>query len=158
MGEKIRKMARIYNELSAELEREPTDEEVAERLGWDVDRVKDVKSAIPDATSLNQQLSSEEDSSELGDLLEDERESGVAGEVVQELEIHRLMGAVERLPERQRRVLVRRYGLDGEKPATLADLSEELEVSRERVRQLQREAERALRNEDDFGQELPAAA
>jgi RNA polymerase primary sigma factor len=158
MGEKIRKMARIYNELSAGLEREPTDEEVAEKLGWDVDRVKDVKSAIPDATSLNQQLSSEEDSSELGDLLEDERESGVAGEVVQELEIHRLMGAVERLPERQRRVLVRRYGLDGEKPATLADLSEELEVSRERVRQLQREAERALRNETDFGQELPAAA
>jgi RNA polymerase primary sigma factor len=158
MGEKIRKMARIYNELSAELEREPTDEEVAERLGWDVDRVKDVKSAIPDATSLNQQLSSEEDSSELGDLLEDERESGVAGEVVRELEIHRLMGAVERLPERQRHVLVRRYGLDGEKPATLADLSRELDVSRERVRQLQREAERALRDEADFGQELPVAA
>ena len=158
MGEKIRKMARIYNALSAELEREPTDEEVAERLGWDVDRVKDVKSAIPDATSLNQPLSSEEDSSELGDLLEDERESGVAGEVVQELEIHRVMEAVERLPERQRRVLVRRYGLDGEKPATLADLSEELGISRERVRQLQREAERSLRNETDFGQELPAAA
>lgn len=158
MGEKIRKMARIYNELSAELEREPTDEEVAERLGWDVDRVKDVKSAIPDATSLNQQLSSEEDSSELGDLLEDERETGVAGEVVQELEIHRLMGAVERLPERQRHVLVRRYGLDGEKPATLSDLSRELDVSRERVRQLQREAERALRDEADSGQELPVAA
>ena len=55
------------------------------------------------------------------------------------------MESVARLPERQRRVLVRRYGLDGEKPATLADLSEELEISRERVRQLQREAERALR-------------
>jgi RNA polymerase primary sigma factor len=55
-------------------------------------------------------------------------------------------------------VLVRRYGLDGEKPATLADLSEELEVSRERVRQLQREAERALRDEGENGQELPAAA
>jgi RNA polymerase primary sigma factor len=68
MGEKIRKMASAYNELSAQLEREPTDEEVAERLGWDVDRVKDVKSAIPDATSLNQPLSSDEDSSELGDF------------------------------------------------------------------------------------------
>ena len=53
MGEKMRKMARVYNELSAELSRDPTDEEVAERIGWDVDRVKDVKSAIPDATSLN---------------------------------------------------------------------------------------------------------
>jgi RNA polymerase primary sigma factor len=158
MGEKIRKMARIYNQLSAELEREPTDEEVAEKLDWDVDRVKEVKSAIPDATSLNQPLSSEEGSSELGDFVEDERESGAADEVVRELEIRRLLESIELLPERQRRVLVRRYGLDGRKPGTLADLSEELAVSRERVRQLQREAERALRNESEFGQELPAAA
>jgi RNA polymerase primary sigma factor len=158
MGEKIRKMARTYNELSAQLEREPTDEEVAESLGWDVDGVKDVKSAIPDATSLNQPLSSDEGSSELGDLIEDERESGTAGEVVRVLETSRLMESVERLPERERRVLVRRYGLDGEKPATLAHLSEELAVSRERVRQLQREAERALRNEGEYAQELPAAA
>jgi RNA polymerase primary sigma factor len=158
MGEKMRRMARTYNELSAQLQREPTDEEVAERLSWDVDRVKDVKSAIPDATSLNQPLSSDEGSSELGDFVEDERESGAAGEVVRELEIRRLMESVERLSERQRRVLVRRYGLDGEKPATLADLSEELEVSRERVRQLQREAERTLRDEGEYGQELSAAA
>jgi RNA polymerase primary sigma factor len=158
MGEKIRKMARTYNELSAQLQREPTDEEVAERLSWDVDRVKEVKSAIPDATSLNQPLSSDEGSSELGDFVEDERESGAVGEVVKELETRRLVESVAGLPERQRRVLVRRYGLDGEKPATLADLSEELEVSRERVRQLQREAERVLRDEGEYGQELPAAA
>jgi RNA polymerase primary sigma factor len=158
MGEKMRKMARTYNELSTELEREPTDEEVAERLGWDVDLVKDVKSAIPDATSLNQPLSSDEGSSELGDVVEDERESGAVGEVVRELEARRLMESVARLPERRRRVLVRRYGLDGEKPATLADLGEELEVSRERVRQLQREAERALRDEGEYEQELPVAA
>src|ERR671912_2045993 len=158
MGEKIRKMARVYNELSTELEREPTDAEVAERLGWDIDRVKEVKSAIPDATSLNQPLSSEVGSSEAGDLVEDERESGMIGEVVRELETRRLMESVERLPERQRRVLVRRYGLDGETPATLADLSEELAISRERIRQLQGEAEQALRNEWQSGQELPAAA
>jgi RNA polymerase primary sigma factor len=158
MGEKIRKMARTHNELSAQLQREPTDEEVAERLSWDVDRVKEVKSAIPDATSLNQPLSSDEGSSELGDFVEDERESGAAGEVVRELETRRLIESVAGLPERQRRILVRRYGLDGEKPATLVDLSEELEVSRERVRQLQREAERALRNEGEYVQELPAAA
>jgi RNA polymerase primary sigma factor len=158
MGEKIRKMAKTYNELSTKLEREPTDEEVAEGLGWDVDRVKDVKSAIPDATSLNQPLSYGQGSSELGDFVEDERESEEAGEVVRELEISRLVESVERLPERQRRVLVRRYGLDGEKPSTLADLSEELAVSRERVRQLQREAERELRDEDDYGQEISAAA
>jgi RNA polymerase primary sigma factor len=158
MGEKIRKMARTYNELSAQLQREPTDEEVAERLSWDIDRVKEVKSAIPDATSLNQPLSSDAGSSELGDFVEDERESGADGEVVRELETRRLIESVAGLPERQRRILVRRYGLDSEKPATLADLSEELEISRERVRQLQREAERALRNEGEYVQELPAAA
>jgi RNA polymerase primary sigma factor len=158
MGEKIKKMARTYNELSAQLQREPTDEEVAEKLGWDVERVKDVKSAIPDATSLNQPLSSNEGSSELGDFVEDERESGADGEVVRELETRRLLEYVAQLPERQRRVLVRRYGLDGEKSSTLADLSEELEISRERVRQLQREAEQALRDEGEFVLELPAAA
>jgi RNA polymerase primary sigma factor len=158
MGEKVRKMARTYNELSAQLEREPTDEEVAERLGWGVDRVMVVKSAIPDATSLNQPLSSDEGSSELGDLIEDERESGTASEVVRVLETSRLLESVERLPERQRRVLVRRYGLDGEKPATLADLSKELAVSRERVRQLQREAEQTLRDEGKYEQEFSAAA
>src|ERR687897_873461 len=158
MGEKIRKMARVYNELSVELSRDPTDEEVAKRLGWDVDRVKDVKSAIPDATSLNRPLSSEEDSSELGDLIEDERESRIASQVVWELETRRLMESVERLPERHRRVLVRRYGLDGKEPATLAELSEELGVSRERVRQLQREAEGVLRDEGEHRSGFPAAA
>jgi len=158
MGEKIRKMARVYNELAVELSRDPTDEEVAKRLGWDVDRVKDVKSAIPDATSLNRPLSSEEDSSELGDLIEDERETRIASQVVRELETHRLLESVERLPERQRRVLVRRYGLDGKDPATLAGLSEELGVSRERVRQLQREAEGVLRDEGEHRSGFPAAA
>ena len=144
--------------LSARLEREPTDEEVAGRLGWPLEDIRDLKSSLWDATSLNQPLSSDEGSSELGELIEDEHESGLAGNVVRKLEMSRLMEAVERLPERQRRVLVRRYGLDGEKPATLADLSEELAVSRERVRQLQREAERALRDEGEYGQELSAAA
>src|SRR5215210_1052358 len=111
MGEKMRKMARTYNELSIELERTPSDETVAERLGWEVERVKEVKSAIPDATSLNQPLSSEEGSSELGDFVKDERESGADGEVVRELEIRRLIESVAGLPERQHRILVRRLGL-----------------------------------------------
>jgi RNA polymerase primary sigma factor len=157
MGEKIRKMARTYNELSAELEREPTDEEVAERLGWIVDEVRNVKDAMSDASSLNRPLGSEEDGSELGELVEDERASDTAGEVMREMETEGLQAAIERLPERHRYVLVRRYGLDDQKSATLAELSEELKVSRERVRQLQREAERMLRN-GEYGRALGAAA
>jgi len=157
MSEKIRKMSRTYNELSAELEREPTDEEVAERLGWMVEEVRNVKDAMPHATSLNQPLGSEEDGSELGELIEDERASDTAGEVMREMETEGLQVAIEWLPERHRYVLVRRYGLDDQKSATLAELSDELKVSRERVRQVQREAERMLRN-SEYGRALGAAA
>ena len=144
MGDKIRKMARAYNELSSEMEREPTDEEVADRLGWTAEQVRDVKGAMPDATSFNQPLSSDSDATEIGELIEDERASEVAGTVIGEMEMDWLAEAVEKLPERHRYVLVKRYGLGDEETATLAQLSEELGISRERVRQVQREAERML--------------
>jgi RNA polymerase primary sigma factor len=135
-GEKIRKTIRTSNELSAELGREPTDEEVAERLGWKLEQVRDAKEATPHATtSLNGPLGPEEDTSELGEFIEDERASDTAGE------------AIERLSERHRYVLIRRYGLEERKPATLAELGKELKLSRERVRQLQRQAEQMLKSQ-----------
>ena len=146
MGEKIRKMARTYNELSAEMGRDASDEEVADRLGWTVEEVQAVKDTMPDATSLDRPLSSEEDASDLGSLLEDERVSDTLGTVARTMETMQLREAVEELPERVRYILVRRYGLGGLEPATLAELSEELDISRERVRQIQREAEQALRS------------
>jgi RNA polymerase primary sigma factor len=145
MGEKMRKMARTYNGLSAELGREPTDEEVAGRLGWTVERVRDLKSALPDATSLDKPLGSGEDASELGSLVEDQASSDVSEAVVRDMEVGWLGEAMWRLPERHRHVLVKRYGLDEEKAATLSQLAEELGVSKERVRQIQREAEHMLR-------------
>ncbi len=157
MTEKIRKMARAYNELSAELDRSPNDGEVAERLEWSVSDVRDVKDAMPDATSLNQPLGSDADASEIGEFVEDEKASDTAGEVMREMETEGLGAAIERLPERQRYVLVRRYGLDERDPATLAELSDELGVSRERVRQLQREAERMLKS-GEYGHLLAGAA
>jgi len=157
MGDKIRKMARAYNEISTEKEREPTDEEVAERLGWTGEQVRDVKGAMPDATSLNQTLSSDGDSSEVGELIEDERASEVAGTVIGEMEMNWLGEAVEKLPERHRNVLIKRYGLGDEQTATLAQLSEELGISRERVRQLQREAERMLAG-GEYGRAIGVAA
>ncbi|MBA3610459.1 MAG: RNA polymerase sigma factor RpoD/SigA [Rubrobacteraceae bacterium] len=157
MGDKIRKMARAYNELSLDLERDPTDEEVAGLLGWTADEVRDVKSAMPDATSLNQPLSSDGDSSELGELIEDERASDTAGAVMRDMETEGLGAAIEQLPERQRHVLVRRYGLDAKEPATLAQLSDEMGVSRERIRQLQREAEQMIRS-GEYGRFLATTA
>jgi RNA polymerase primary sigma factor len=157
VGDKMRKMARTYNDLSAELERAPSDETVAERLGWSVENVRDVKDAMLGATtSLNQPLSSDEGSSELGELVEDERSSDTPGTVMSEMEISELGEAVDRLPERYRHVLVRRYGLDNKDSATLAELSEELGLSRERIRQVQLKAVQVLKN-GEFGCALRAA-
>jgi RNA polymerase primary sigma factor len=145
-GEKIRKTMRAYNELSAALGRQPTDEEVAERLGWTIDEVRDVRDAMTEITSLNVPLGAEEDGSEVEEFVEDERVSDAAGDVIREMELSIFQEAIERLPERHRYVLVRRYGLDDRGPSTLTVLSNELEVSRERVRQIQREAEHLLRS------------
>jgi RNA polymerase primary sigma factor len=157
MGEKIGKMARTYNELSIELARAPSDETVAERLGWSVEGIREVKDAMPGTTtSLNQPLTSDAGSSELGEIIEDERSSDTPGTVVSEMETSELGEAVDSLPERYRYVLVRRYGLDDKDPATLAELSEELSLSRERIRQLQLKAVHILRS-GEFGCALRAA-
>jgi RNA polymerase primary sigma factor len=145
MGDKIRKMARAYNELSAELSREPTAEEIAQDLGWSVEEVRDVKDAMSDATSLNQSTGPQDTTSELADVIEDERTLNVCEAVIAELERAQLMEAIGLLPEKARHVLVRRYGLDDRECATLAELGAELELSRGRVRRLQREAERMLK-------------
>ena len=157
MGEKFRKMARTYNELSIELARAPSNEMVAERLGWSVEVIREVKDAMPGTTtSLNQPLSSEEGSSELGEIIEDDRSSDTPATVMSGMETSELGDAVDSLPQRYRYVLVRRYGLDGEDSATLAELSDELGLSRERIRQLQLKAVQVLRS-GEFGCALRAA-
>jgi RNA polymerase primary sigma factor len=153
MTEKIRKVSRAMSELAVELEREPTEDEVARHLGWDHDEVRLTMSAMPDATSLDQPVSSEDTASQLGDFIEDERVSDTPDTVMREMETSQLKEAIERLPERARYVLVRRYGLDDREPATLAELGDELDISRERVRQLQREAERILKG-GEYGRVL----
>ncbi len=77
--------------------------------------------------------------------MEDEGASDTPNEVMREMEKVHLKEAIERLPERTRYVLVRRYGLDERNPATLAELGNELEISRERVRQLQNKGEQLLK-------------
>jgi RNA polymerase primary sigma factor len=157
MGEKMRKMAGTYNELWAELARAPSNEAVAERLGWSVEDIRKVKDATPDAsTSLNQPLTSDRGSLELGDLIEDERSSDTPGMVMSEMETSQLGEAIDKLPERYRHVLMRRYGLDDKDPATLAELSDELGFSRERIRQLQLKAVHVLKS-GEFDSALRAA-
>ena len=145
MGERIRKVSRAYRELSAGREREPNEEELAERLGWKIDELRHAVEAMPDATSLDKPLGFEDDATELGNLVEDEQASDTPGTVMQEMELVQLREAVENLPERMGYVLMRRYGLGGIRPATLAELADELNISRERIRQIQREAVQTLK-------------
>jgi RNA polymerase primary sigma factor len=153
MGEKLRRLSRTSGELASELAREPTGEELADRLGWKDEEVRFAMLALPDATSLDGPVGADGGNVGLGELLSDEKASRVAEEVVEEEEKALLYEALARLPQRLRRVLVRRYGLEGE-PATLREVAKELGVSHERVRQLQRDAEHRLRSYAKLG--LPA--
>jgi RNA polymerase primary sigma factor len=146
MGEKIRKVGRVTGELWVELGREPTEEEIVERLGWTAEQVRDVKGTVPDAASLNKPVSCEDEASHLEDFIVDETLFDVPDAVIEEMEAAWLREAVGRLPQKARYVLVRRYGLDDRDPPTLAELAAELKLSRERVRQLQREAEFLLKS------------
>src|SRR5918995_5010968 len=145
MGEKLHKIARVYSELSSELGRDPTDDEIAGRGGWTVEKVRFVKRTMPNVASLNRISSSEQGDSELGDLLADDQLPGVTEAAIGQIEQAWLREAIGRLPQNAQRVLVGRYGLDGRDPVTLAELGGELGLSRERIRQLQREGERLLR-------------
>jgi RNA polymerase primary sigma factor len=145
MGEKMKKVRRAASDLSAEGGREPTAEDIAGRLGWGLAEVRETIGAMPDAISLNGRARHDEDYPELGEFVEDRGLSDAAEDLAREIGMSTLGEEIRRLPERHRRVLVRRYGLDDRDPATLQRLATEYGVSRERVRQLQREAEEMLR-------------
>jgi RNA polymerase primary sigma factor len=144
MSEKVRKAARAWRDLSVELGREPSLGELADELDWTPEEVRFAFEVLPDATSLNRPLGEEEDAPDIGEFVEDERASEVADAVIQEMENARLWESIEQMPDRERRVVVRRYGLNDREPATLAEVGDELGVTRERARQLQRNAERRL--------------
>ena len=145
MGEKIRKVGRAMSELVVELEREPTEEEIAGWLDWTVEQVRDVKAAVPDATSLDKPVSNGSEASSLEDFIVDETHFDIPDAVIEEMEAAWLRAAIGRLPQKARYVLVRRYGLDDGDSPTLTELAAELGISRERVRQLQCEAEFLLK-------------
>jgi RNA polymerase primary sigma factor len=142
---KVSKAARTRNVLSAQLGREPTEVEVAERLGWTAREVRAAIELLADVASLDRPVSSEDGAPGLGEFIEEERASQVPEAVIQEMEHASLWESLEEMSDRERHILVRRYGLDGREAATLAELGSELGITRERVRQLQRNAERGLR-------------
>ena len=138
MNEKLRKIRKAHGELYAELHREPTMEEISVRLGWEADKVSAILESVPEISSLDQPLGPEADARRLGDLVEEqEPHDPDLGESLRE--------AMRQLPERERQVLVRRYGLDRGAKATVRELSARLGISEKAVRRAQRRAEQLLK-------------
>jgi RNA polymerase primary sigma factor len=132
------KLARVRRELLSELDREPTREELAEAASFSLQHVDEALDAAEAQVSLNQRVGSEEEA-ELGDLFGDPSADDPAEEAVDSLRRLEVRRALAKLPDRERRLLELRFGLDGD-AQPLEAIGKELGISRERVRQLETEA------------------
>jgi RNA polymerase primary sigma factor len=136
--ERQQRLARAARRLEAQLGREPTTDELSEATGLPPHHVDDALGAVQASVSLHQTAGADDDA-ELGNLFADDEAADPLSEAEVALRAEALHRALDALPERERRVLELRYGFHGE-PWTLDAISRELQVTRERVRQLQTQA------------------
>ncbi|MDD3129532.1 MAG: RNA polymerase sigma factor RpoD, partial [Candidatus Izemoplasmatales bacterium] len=145
MVETINKMVRTQRTLTQELEREPTPEEVAERMGITVDRVQSIQKTAQEPISLEAPVGEEEDSS-LGDFIADDEILTPYEFTSKEMLKRELDAALETLTDREEKVLRMRFGLLDGKSRTLEEVGKEFNVTRERIRQIEAKAIRKLRS------------
>ena len=138
IGERRRKLAHAARRLEVELEREATHEELARATGMSVQHVEDALSAASASVSLNQKAGVD-DGGELGERFADGEAPDPLDEAERTLRSQTVRKALHALPERERRILELRFGFDGE-PLTLDAVGVELDVTRERIRQLEQQA------------------
>jgi RNA polymerase primary sigma factor len=137
--ERETKIARAERELVAELERQPTDDELSKRAKLPVKQVREVRKAARAVTSLDKPLGDDSDAS-FGDIVATE-EHDFAEELTVGLTEQTLHKAISELPDREQSVLKLRYGLDGEdEPKSLDEIGRRLGLTRERVRQIEAQA------------------
>ncbi|MCR4713270.1 MAG: RNA polymerase sigma factor RpoD [Treponemataceae bacterium] len=145
MIEQINKVVRESRQLVQRLGREPTDEEVAEQLGWPVSRVKQVKNVAREPISLETPIGEEEDSL-LGDFIEDKEVENPAVQTSYRLLQEQLKTVLSTLPPREQEVLKMRFGLEDGYSLTLEEVGLYFNVTRERIRQIEAKALRRLRH------------
>ena len=145
MIEQINKVVRESRQLMQVLGREPTDEEVAERLGWSETRIKSVKGVAREPISLETPIGEEEDSL-LGDFIEDKDIENPADETAFTLLQEQIGEVLRKLPKREQEVLKYRFGLDDGYSLTLEEVGLLFNVTRERIRQIEAKALRRLRH------------
>ena len=145
MVETINKTLRMTRTLLQELGREPTPEEVSERLNVSVSRVREVLKISRDPVSLDTPIG-EEDDSHLGDFIEDDSALSPADSAAFSMLRAELATALESLTDRERQVVKLRFGLEDGRARTLEEVGKEFNVTRERIRQIEAKALRKLRH------------
>ena len=147
MVENINKVNRASRDLMQELGRDATPEEIAKRIHMTPDRVREIQKISREPVSMETPVGDEEDSS-LGDVIRDETSPVPADEAARVMLKEQIRQILTDLSEREQQVLHLRYGLDDDRPRTLEEVGKQLNVTRERIRQIEAKALRKLKRKN----------
>jgi RNA polymerase primary sigma factor len=149
MVETINKLLRTQRRLTQELNREPSNEEIAAAMEMEVDKVEHIMKIKQDISSLDASVRDDEEDSVLGDFIEDEdakTPTESASEQLLKEQVKQILGS---LTEREQKILKLRFGLEDGKSHTLEEVGQEFSVTRERIRQIEAKALAKLRKHKD---------
>ena len=145
MVETINTLARVQRQLTLELNREPSEDEIAEKMGTSVEKVREIYKISQDPVSLETPIG-EEDDSHLGDFIKDEHNMSPEEYATNEMLKDEISEVLLTLTEREEKVIRLRFGLEDGKPRTLEEVGQMFGVTRERIRQIEAKALRKLRH------------
>ncbi|HEX7098422.1 MAG TPA: sigma-70 family RNA polymerase sigma factor, partial [Acidimicrobiia bacterium] len=135
MMDTITQMQTAEANLLKRLGRAPTDEEIAEESGITVEKIREARKIAPEPVSIFEPVG--EDNATLGDFIEDTEATAPFELIASKLNLENLRHVLDRLNEREREIIVMRYGLGGREPATLDEVGRHFNVTRERIRQIE---------------------
>ena len=145
MVETINKLARVQRQLTLELNREPSEEELAKKMGMSVDKIHEIYKISQEPVSLETPIG-EEDDSHLGDFVPDEHNMSPEEFATNEMLKDEIADVLLTLTEREEKVIRLRFGLEDGKSRTLEEVGQMFGVTRERIRQIEAKALRKLRH------------
>ena len=145
MVETINKLARIHRQLTLELNREPSEEELSKKMNLPVERIREILKISQEPVSLETPIG-EEDDSHLGDFIKDEHNMSPEDYATNELLKQEISEVLLTLTEREEKVIKLRFGLEDGKSRTLEEVGQMFGVTRERIRQIEAKALRKLRH------------
>jgi RNA polymerase primary sigma factor len=149
MVETINKLLRTQRRLTQDLNREPTNEEIAAAMEMDVDKVEHIMKIKQDISSLDASVRDDEEDSVLGDFIEDEDTKTPTESASEQLLKEQVKQILSTLTEREQKILKLRFGLEDGKSHTLEEVGQEFSVTRERIRQIEAKALAKLRKHKD---------